>query len=195
MRGLPPRSSFRRAGSRHDRNYAASVPGWSADRGPWPPLHGPCEQFTGNYLCRTPRSRLIAGCRAYMAFGVDNPNLYGLLFQRNRLLRGAEPRTTPADKPNKPDNRNPDAGPFAYLMDGVRLCIADGSSGVRNVLSTATQLWAAMHGYVLLRNGYEFPWPDLAQSEVELISSIARLREPDWLCRDSQFACGGVGPI
>ncbi|MEV7683130.1 TetR/AcrR family transcriptional regulator [Streptomyces sp. NPDC088341] len=123
-----------------------------------------------------PRDRLIAGCRAYMAFGVGNPNLYGLLFQRNRLLRGAEPRPTPADEP---DTRDPDAGPFAYLMDGVRLCIADGSSGVKDVLSTATQLWAAMHGFVLLRNGYEFPWPDLAQAEVELISSIARLREPD----------------
>ncbi|WP_405995588.1 TetR/AcrR family transcriptional regulator [Streptomyces sp. NBC_00986] len=123
-----------------------------------------------------PRDRLIAGCRAYMAFGVGNPNLYGLLFRRNRLLHGAEPRTTPADEP---DNRDPDAGPFAYLMDGVRLCIADGSSGVKNVLSTATQLWAAMHGLVLLRNGYEFPWPDLAQAEVELISSIARLREPN----------------
>jgi AcrR family transcriptional regulator len=36
----------------------------------------------------SPRDRLIAGCRAYIAFGVGNPNLYGLLFSRNRLLRG-----------------------------------------------------------------------------------------------------------
>ncbi|MFJ9382039.1 TetR/AcrR family transcriptional regulator [Streptomyces sp. NPDC101455] len=122
-----------------------------------------------------PRDRLIAGCRAYMAFGVNNPNLYGLLFQRNQLLRGAEPRPTS----DEPDTRNPDAGPFAYLMDSLRLCMADGSSGVKDVLSTATQLWAAMHGFVLLRNDYQFPWPDLAQAEVELISSIARLREPD----------------
>ncbi|MEW2304670.1 TetR/AcrR family transcriptional regulator [Streptomyces sp. NPDC006655] len=123
-----------------------------------------------------PRDRLIAGCRAYMAFGLDNPNLYGLLFQRNRLLRGTEPRPTPADAP---DSRNPDAGPFAYLMESLRLCIADGSSEVTDVFSTATQLWAAMHGFVLLRNGYQFPWPDLDRAEVELISSIARLRKPD----------------
>jgi hypothetical protein len=65
-------------------------------------------------------------------------------------------------------------------MDGVRQCIADGSSGAKDVLSTATQLWAAMHGLVLLRgNNYQFPWPDIARAEVELISSIARLREPD----------------
>jgi AcrR family transcriptional regulator len=101
----------------------------------------------------SPRDRLIAGCRAYMAFGVGNPNLYGLLFERNRLLRGEEPRPATA---GEPDTRNPDAGPFAYLMDGVRQCIADGSSGVSDVLSTSTQLWAAMHGFVLLRNGYEF---------------------------------------
>lgn len=124
-----------------------------------------------------PRDRLMAGCRAYIAFGVDNPNLYGLLFRRNRLLRGEEARPDPA---RGADDRNPDAGPFAYLMDSVRLCVADGSSGATSVLSTSVQLWAAMHGLVLLRgNDYQFPWPDLAQAEVELISSIAKLRPPD----------------
>jgi AcrR family transcriptional regulator len=123
-----------------------------------------------------PRERLIAGCRAYMAFGIANPHLYGLLFNRNRLLRGEEP--SPAG--DAPDTRTADAGPFAALMDGIRQCIADGSSGAEDVLSTATQLWAAMHGFVMLRgNGYQFPWPDLTQTEIELVSSIARLREPD----------------
>jgi AcrR family transcriptional regulator len=123
-----------------------------------------------------PRDQLIAGCRAYMAFGIANPHLYGLLFNRNRLLRGEEPR--PAG--DAPDTRTADAGPFAALMDGVRQCIADGSSGATDVLSTATQLWAAMHGFVMLRgNGYQFPWPDLTQTEIDLITSIARLRDPD----------------
>ena len=46
------------------------------------------------------------------------------------------------------------------------------------MLQTAVQLWAAMHGLVLLRGGgYQFPWPDLNQTEIELISSIARLRD------------------
>ena len=121
-----------------------------------------------------PRDRLIAGCRAYMAFGIGNPHLYGLLFNRNRLLRGEEAQ--PAG--DRPDTRTADAGPFAALMDGVRQCIADGSSSAKDVLSTAVQLWAAMHGFVMLRgNGYQFPWPDLTQTEIELISSIARLRE------------------
>jgi AcrR family transcriptional regulator len=125
----------------------------------------------------TPRDRLLAGCRSYIRFGLENPNLYGLLFRRNRLLRGEEPRP---EAPDQPDVRNPDAGPFASLMDGIqlciRLCIADGSSKVTSVLSTAVQLWAAMHGLVVLRGGgYQFPWPDLEQTEVGLISSIARL--------------------
>lgn len=124
-----------------------------------------------------PRDQLIAGCRAYIAFGVENPNLYGLLFHRNRLLRGQHPRLGAADEP---DSRNPEVGPFAYLMGSIRLCITDGSSGATEVLSTAVQLWAAMHGFVLLRgNDYQFPWPDLAQAEIELISSIAKLHEPD----------------
>lgn len=123
-----------------------------------------------------PRERLLAGCRAYVEFGVGNPELYGLLFRRNRLLRGEEPGP---DEVGAEDRRDPDAGPFAYLMDGVRQCIADGSSGATSVLSTAVQLWAAMHGFVLLRgNGYQFPWPDLAQTEIDLVSSIARLRDP-----------------
>lgn len=124
-----------------------------------------------------PRDRLLAGCRAYMAFGVDNPNLYGLLFSRNRLLRGEHARP---DVAGETDERDPDAGPFASLMDGVRQCIADGSSGATSVLSTAVQLWAAMHGFVLLRgNDYQFPWPDREQTEIDLVSSIAKLRPTD----------------
>ena len=135
-----------------------------------------------------PRERLIAGCRAYMAFGIGNPHLYGLLFSRNRLLRGEEP--SPAG--GQPDTRTADAGPFAALMDGVRQCIADGSSGATDVLSTATQLWAAMHGLVMLRgNGYQFPWPDLTRTEIDLITSIARLREPG---RASPTDRSGLGP-
>jgi AcrR family transcriptional regulator len=115
----------------------------------------------------TPREQLLAGCRAYMRFGLENPNLYGLLFRRNRLLRGEKAG---------PDARDPDQGPFASLMDGIRLCIADGSSSATSVLSTAVQMWAAMHGLVLLRGGgYQFPWPDLTETETELIISIARL--------------------
>jgi AcrR family transcriptional regulator len=121
-----------------------------------------------------PRDRLVAGCRAYMAFGIQNPNLYGLLFSRNRLLRGEEPGSAAGE----PDTRDPEAGPFGYLMADIRLCIADGSSDATDVLSTAVQLWAAMHGFVLLRgNGYQFPWPDFTQTEIELIRSIAKLRE------------------
>jgi hypothetical protein len=33
---------------------------------------------------------LLTGCRAYIAHGIANPHLDGLLFQRNRLLRGQE---------------------------------------------------------------------------------------------------------
>lgn len=122
-----------------------------------------------------PRDRLITGCRAYMAFGIENPNLYGLLFGRNRLLRGEEAAPTSG---GEPDRRDPDQGSFGFLMADIRLCIADGTSGVTDVLSTAVQLWAAMHGFVLLRgNGYQFPWPDLDRAEIDLISSIARFRD------------------
>ena len=122
----------------------------------------------------SPRDRLLAGCRAYIAFGVENPNLYGLLFRRNRLLRGQEARPESA---TEPDTRDAEAGPFAYLIDGVRQCMADGSSTATSELRTAVELWAAMHGLVSLRgNDYQFPWPDLDLVETELISSIAKLQ-------------------
>ena len=122
-----------------------------------------------------PRQRLLAGCRAYISFGIDNVNLYGLLFRRNRLLRGQEAHPDDADSP---DPRTPDAGPFAYLVDGVRRCMADGSSQADSAILTATQLWAAMHGLVLLRgNDYQFPWPDLHELETGLISAIAKLHQ------------------
>ena len=121
-----------------------------------------------------PRDRLLTGCRAYIAFGIGNPHLYGLLFRRNRLLRGQEA----APEEGQADTRDPEAGPFAAMMKDIRACIADGSSEATSVLQTAVQLWAAMHGLVLLRGGgYQFPWPDLNQTEIELISSIARLRD------------------
>jgi AcrR family transcriptional regulator len=121
-----------------------------------------------------PRDRLLTGCRAYMAFGISNPQLYDLLFRRNRLLRGQE--AAPGE--GQADTRDPEAGPFAALMQDIRACIADGSSEATSVLQTAVQLWAAMHGLILLRGGgYEFPWPDLSQTEIELITTIARFRD------------------
>jgi hypothetical protein len=94
--------------------------------------------------------------------------------RRNRLLRGQEA----GPEEGQADTRDPEAGPFAALMKDIRACMADGSSAATSVLQTAVQLWAAMHGLVLLRgSGYQFPWPDLNQTEMELISSIARFRD------------------
>jgi hypothetical protein len=114
--------------------------------------------------------------RAEPVGSFDNPHLYGLLFRRNLLLRGQEA----APEEGHADTRDPEAGPFAAMMKDIRACVADGSSAATSVLQTAGQLWAAMHGLVLLRGGgYQFPWPDLNQTEMELISSIARFRDAE----------------
>jgi len=67
---------------------------------------------------QVPRERLLAGCRAYLAFGIANPHLYGLLFQRNRLLRGQEAAT----EDGQADTRDPEAGPFGAMMKDIRAC-------------------------------------------------------------------------
>lgn len=122
----------------------------------------------------TPRDRLIAGCRAYISFGVEHPALYGLLFAGARTPR----------PPDRPPTRLPEvadldgAGPFELLLQGVQACIDDGSSSADSVLDSAVQIWVALHGLVQLRaNEPEFPWPDADRTEIELITRLGRLTE------------------
>ena len=124
------------------------------------------------WAASTPRDRLIAGCRAYLAFGAEHAALYGLLFTRARTAR---PTDRPVTRP--PEVTDLDgAGPFELLLHGVQECIEDGSSTADSVLDAAVQIWVALHGLVQLRaNEPEFPWPDAERTEIELISRLGRL--------------------
>ncbi|MBC8092832.1 MAG: TetR/AcrR family transcriptional regulator [Pseudonocardia sp.] len=117
----------------------------------------------------TPRDRLIAGCRAYLAFGAEHSALYGLLFARDR--RPDPPPTHPPGIADIDGSR-----PFQLLMHGTQDCIDDGSSSADSALETAVQIWVALHGLVQLRaNEPDFPWPDADRTEVELIIRLGRL--------------------
>lgn len=119
----------------------------------------------------TPRDRLVAGCRAYLAFGAENPALYAILFGRPRqaLRDGVVPTDAGvADLDG--------AAAFSMLIDGVQQCVDDGSSSTGSVLDSAVQLWVALHGLVSLRaNEPDFPWPDPDRTEIELITRLACL--------------------
>lgn len=118
-----------------------------------------------------PRARLMAGCRAYMTFGMEHANLYGLLFRRNRELGGR----TPIGRPLTEDDMR--GGAFGRLVDGVEDCRRAGVSSAESAPAAALDVWVAMHGLISLRGAqYQMPWPPRDTMEPPLIAALARLQ-------------------
>jgi AcrR family transcriptional regulator len=117
-----------------------------------------------------PRERLLAGCRAYMTFGIENAHLYGLLFTRNRELGGRSPEG------RAPDEGDLRSGAFGLLVEGVDDCIRAGISSATSAPATAMDIWVAMHGLVSLRGAqYQMPWPPRDVMEPRIILALAHI--------------------
>jgi AcrR family transcriptional regulator len=99
-----------------------------------------------------PVARLRAACLGYVTFGLEQPNQYQVLFSAYPY-RSATKTDTTVDT-----MRGADA--FAFLLDGIRDCVAAGRSRSTEPALDATALWLALHGYVSMRaNLRNFPWP------------------------------------
>ena len=123
-----------------------------------------------------PVSRLVAGCEAYVAFGLAHPARYGVLF--------SERRTATADY-CRPVSIGPDGRPvlefgaesFALLVRSIEDCVAAGASASTDIVADATAVWVAMHGTVTLRTTLPgFPWPDPGTFVSEFVRSLARVK-------------------
>jgi AcrR family transcriptional regulator len=109
-----------------------------------------------------PARRLESVCRAYLAFAEDQPAGYRVLFGRSRTPTTKEVPREMSDLAG--------AGAFGVLAEAVAAVRAGngGPSGVpagamaaQAVLTDATALWVALHGYATLRSSVPvFPWPD-----------------------------------
>jgi AcrR family transcriptional regulator len=106
-----------------------------------------------------PVGRLVAGCQAYVRFGLNHTARYGVLFSEQRL---------PDPIHCRPVKIGPDGRPvlqfgaesFALLVDALEACVETGLSTSRDVVTNATAVWVALHGTVGLRIALpEFPWP------------------------------------
>jgi AcrR family transcriptional regulator len=99
-----------------------------------------------------PVARLRAVCHAYVAFGREHPQDYAVLFtQKSRLLGDLTELTV--------DSMH-GAEAFAFLLDGIRDCVASGASRSTRPQEDAAALWVAVHGYVVLHAAIpNFPWP------------------------------------
>ena len=91
-----------------------------------------------------PAQALLARCRAYCRFALENPGPYRFMFS-NQAPKGS-PVAMAA---------------FHALADSIAKCQTDGLSRAPGVPERlAAEVWAALHGLVILRlNSPEFPWP------------------------------------
>jgi AcrR family transcriptional regulator len=97
-----------------------------------------------------PIQSLVRRGRAYIQFGVENPEPYRILFM-------SKPAATPA---NFPPERMLQSASFGHLVEAVTRAIQEGDiSGDPMLVSIS--LWATVHGITsLFISKPDFPWPD-----------------------------------
>jgi AcrR family transcriptional regulator len=127
-----------------------------------------------------PRARLLAACQGYLTFGAEHPNLYALLFARNPVPQGARGEQDPDLRLRENGGEGVDrlvgAESFELLVHDVAAATAAGASRSKDPFVTATAIWVALHGLVMLRaDAPQFPWPDRTQLEDALLGRIALL--------------------
>jgi AcrR family transcriptional regulator len=100
-----------------------------------------------------PRAQIAAIGRAYLRFASEHAGAYRIIFS---LPAGKGDMHTDLDEPPT-GAEDPGIGAFEDLVAAVgRL-----SSDEESALATSIQLWAALHGFVTLRQAMPlFTWPD-----------------------------------
>ncbi len=122
-----------------------------------------------------PAGRLVGGCEAYVAFGLEHPARYGVLFSRQRPATPDYPEPVPAGPDGRPVPGY-GAGTFALLVRAIEDCVTAGVSASTDVVADATSVWVALHGTVSLRTALpRFPWPDPAAFVRQLVLSLAKV--------------------
>src|SRR4051794_35438419 len=100
-----------------------------------------------------PRQALLARCRAYCQFALDNPGPYRFMFSHQA------PRTPVEQTPD--GQPTPGQATFAALAESIRQCQHAGlANRAPDPAYLAAQVWPTLHGLVMLRlNAPRFPWP------------------------------------
>ena len=123
-----------------------------------------------------PVDRLVAGCAGYLAFGLEHPARYGVLF----VPHGASPEEYCAPVPPGADGRPVlefGAESFALLVQAIEECAAAGVSASTDAFADATAVWAALHGTVTLRSALPgFPWPELLPFTRQIVLPLALVK-------------------
>jgi AcrR family transcriptional regulator len=129
-----------------------------------------------------PVERLVAGCEAYVAFGLRRPARYGVLFSEHR----GDDDSSWKDY-CKPVAIGPGHSPvlefgaesFALLVDAMAGCIAAGCSASTDAVADSTAIWVALHGTVTLKTAAPgFPWPEADDFVRQFVLRLARIGPP-----------------
>lgn len=126
-----------------------------------------------------PVERLVAGCEAYVAFGLRRPARYRVLFSERRPDGDGSWREY-----CKPVVLGPSGAPvlefgaesFALLVDTLAECIAAGRSASTDAMADSTAIWVALHGTVSLKSSAPgFPWPEPEGFVRQFVLRLARI--------------------
>ena len=122
-----------------------------------------------------PAGRLVAGSEAYVAFGLEHPARYSVLFSRQWPAAPDYCKPVPIGPDGRPVLEF-GAESFALLVQAIEDCVTAGVSASTDVLANATAVWVALHGTVSLRTALpRFPWPDPAAFVRQLVLSLAQV--------------------
>ena len=122
-----------------------------------------------------PAGRLVAGSEAYVAFGLEHPARYSVLFSRQWPAAPDYCKPVPIGPDGRPVLEF-GAESFALLVQAIEDCVTAGVSASTDVLANATAVWVALHGTVSLRTALpRFPWPDPTAFVRQLVLSLAQV--------------------
>ena len=121
----------------------------------------------------------MAGCGAYVSYGLAHPARYGVCSPATSGHRTSTAR---------PVQLGPDGRPVlefgaevALLVRGIEECVGAGESGSADMVADSTAVWVALHGTVTLRTALPgYPWPRPDSMVRHLVLSLARITDrPD----------------
>jgi AcrR family transcriptional regulator len=92
----------------------------------------------------TPEARLQAAGRHYLAFALDHPRSYAIMFMEH------VPQAAEASAAGSANDSWGDAATFRFLVDRIRDCADAGVLGIDDAERAALTVWVHVHGLVSL---------------------------------------------
>jgi AcrR family transcriptional regulator len=128
--GVTPMALYRHFESRDDLLHALLEEG-----------HATFLRYLNRALAEaTPEARFVASGRQYLAFALEHPRSYAVMFMEH--------------VPQSPDRKGPqgwlDVATFRFLVDRIRECAAAGALRTDDPEDLALTTWAHVHGLVSL---------------------------------------------